>query len=59
MMVTEDEWECFRSAKYWVSQMGFSVAVGHAEDTRRVELKKDMHRQRKKLKKSKHSKGKD
>lgn len=30
--------ECFRSAKNWVSQMGFSVAVGHAEDTKRVKL---------------------
>lgn len=38
MMLTEDEWECFRPAKNWVSQMGFSVAVGHAEDTRRVEF---------------------
>lgn len=31
--------------------MGFSVAVGHAEDTRRVEFKKNMHRQRKKTEK--------
>ncbi len=37
-MVTEDELEYFRPAKNWVSQMGFSVAVGHAEDTRRVEF---------------------